>query len=52
MTLKEVFGGNLQLEDGEIPFVVRACIEQVDKRGIIAACIFFLGKKFLTFQSV
>ncbi|KAG2234006.1 hypothetical protein INT48_007096 [Thamnidium elegans] len=29
---KEVFGGYLQLEDGEVPLVVRACIEQVDKR--------------------
>ncbi|KAI9252056.1 RhoGAP domain-containing protein [Helicostylum pulchrum] len=29
---KEVFGGYLQLEEGEVPSIVRACVEQVDKR--------------------
>ncbi|KAI9363604.1 Rho GTPase activation protein [Pilaira anomala] len=50
VTLKEVFGGNLQLEDGEIPFVVRACIEQVDKRGLDVVGIYRLSGQTTSIQ--
>ncbi|CEP11285.1 hypothetical protein [Parasitella parasitica] len=47
----EVFGGHLKLEeDGNIPHVVRLCIEQVDKRGLDVVGIYRLSGQTTSIQ--
>lgn len=41
---QQVFGGPLQLDkDGNIPFIVRTCVEQVEKRGLDVVGIYRLS---------
>ncbi|KAL0137404.1 hypothetical protein V8B55DRAFT_1528032 [Mucor lusitanicus] len=47
----DVFGGTLKLEqDGQIPLVVRLCIEQVDQRGLDVVGIYRLSGQTTSIQ--
>lgn len=46
-----MFGGYLKLEeDGDIPKVIRLCIEQVDKRGLDSVGIYRLSGQTTSIQ--
>lgn len=47
----DVFGGSLKLEqDGQIPFVVRHCIDQVEQRGLDVVGIYRLSGQSTSIQ--
>ena len=48
---KEIFGGQLKLdEDGNVPLVVRLCIEQVEARGLDSVGIYRLSGQTTSIQ--